>query len=119
MSNHTEPLVADEHECPSLMAELRTLGTLGQMWTLGVVVLCAARAVIVWPMLLEYGINPWWFLVLDVGTAPAYGVGQEAVSGSPSLWPFHRAKSRGSRLPRGSASAAASISSTFMPDSSP
>lgn len=76
MSNHTEPLVADEHECPSLMAELRTLGTLGQMWTLGVVVLCAARAVIVWPMLLEYGINPWWFLVLDVGTAPAYGVGQ-------------------------------------------
>ncbi|MCB0972427.1 MAG: hypothetical protein KDA97_13055, partial [Acidimicrobiales bacterium] len=22
------------------------------------------------------GISPWWFLVLDVGTAPAYGVGQ-------------------------------------------
>ena len=46
------------------------------MWTLGVVVLCAARAIVVWPMLNEYNINAWWFLVLDVGTAPAYGVGQ-------------------------------------------
>jgi hypothetical protein len=73
----SEPLVLDESdECPGLMAELRTLGTLGQAWTVGVVFLCAARAVVVWPMLNQYGINPWWFLLLDVGTAPAYGVGQ-------------------------------------------
>jgi hypothetical protein len=66
----------DGEQCPGWLAELKSLGTLGQMWTLTVVVLCAARAVVVWPMLGEHGINPWWFLVLDVGTAPFYGVGQ-------------------------------------------
>ena len=77
MPDSFEPLVADERdECPGLLAELRTLGTLGQMWTAGVIVLCAARAIAVWPMLLENGIDPWWFLALDVGTAPTYGVGQ-------------------------------------------
>ncbi|MCU1369385.1 MAG: hypothetical protein JWO77_579 [Ilumatobacteraceae bacterium] len=69
-------IVGDGQECPGWLAELRDLGTLGQMWTLTVVVLCVARAVVVWPMLGEHGINPWWFLVLDVGTAPFYGVGQ-------------------------------------------
>ena len=47
------------------------------------------------------------------------GENQDAVSGSSGLWPFQRAKSRGSRLPRGSASAAASISSMFCRDSDP
>lgn len=77
MTLPSELLVVDERdECPGLLAELRTLGTLGQMWTVGVVVLCAARAIVIWPMLNTYGVNPWWFLVLDVGTAPAYGIGQ-------------------------------------------
>ena len=77
MTDICEPAIAsDGEECPGWLAELRDLGTLGQMWTLTVVVLCAARAVVVWPMLGEHGINPWWFLVLDVGTAPFYGVGQ-------------------------------------------
>jgi hypothetical protein len=61
---------------PRVLDELRSLGALGQAWTVGVVVLCLARAALIWPMLVEYGIDPWWFLVLDVGTAPAYGVGQ-------------------------------------------
>ena len=69
-------IIGDGEECPGVWAELKSLGTLGQMWTLTVVVLCAARAVVVWPMLGEHGLNPWWFLVLDVGTAPFYGVGQ-------------------------------------------
>lgn len=77
MTDICEPAIAgDGEECPGVWAELKSLGTLGQMWTLTVVVLCAARAVVVWPMLGEHGINPWWFLVLDVGTAPFYGVGQ-------------------------------------------
>ena len=77
MTDICDPIVIDGgDECPGLIAELRSLGTLGQMWTLGVVVLCAARAVVVWPMLAEHGINPWWFLLLDVGTAPMYGLGQ-------------------------------------------
>ena len=70
-----EPAITDGEDCPGWLAELRDLGTLGQMWTLTVVVLCIARAVVVWPMLGEHGINPVWFLVLDVGTAPFYGVG--------------------------------------------
>ncbi len=77
MTDIYEPAVAiDSEECPGWLSELRDLGTLGQMWTLTVVVLCVARAIVVWPMLGEHGINPWWFLVLDVGTAPFYGVGQ-------------------------------------------
>ena len=67
---------AEPCAAPRLMDELRDLGALGQAWTLGVIVLCVARAAVIWPMLVEYGINPWWFLVLDVGTAPAYGLGQ-------------------------------------------
>lgn len=58
------------------VAELRSLGSLGKMWIVTVVVFCALRAVIVWPTLTKYGVNPWWFLALDVGTAPTYGVGQ-------------------------------------------
>lgn len=61
---------------PSLVEELRDLGLLGQVWTLTVVVFCIARAVVVWPVLQSHGVNPWWFLLLDVGTAPTYGLGQ-------------------------------------------
>lgn len=60
----------------SLVEELKDLGTLGQMWTLTVVVFCVARAVVVWPVLQTHDVNPWWFLAIDVGTAPFYGVGQ-------------------------------------------
>lgn len=67
---------APRRVAPSVLDDLRSLGALGQLWSLGVVVLCAARAVIIWPTLTTYGIDPWWFLILDVGTAPAYGVGQ-------------------------------------------
>lgn len=66
----------DEHIPRSVGAELRELGLMGQMWTITVVVFCVARAAVVWPVLQEYGVNPWWFLALDVGTAPTYGIGQ-------------------------------------------
>jgi hypothetical protein len=61
---------------PGVVAELRGLGTFGKAWTLTVVALCLVRAVVAWPALVRFGLNPWWFLVLDVGTAPTYGVGQ-------------------------------------------
>ena len=67
---------ACDGEPAGLLDEVRNLGVVGQAWTVGVVVLCALRAVVVWPMLARYGVNPWWFLVLDVGTAPFYGLGQ-------------------------------------------
>lgn len=71
----TEPPVDDDIP-RSLMAELRELGLVGQMWTITVVVFCALRAVVVWPVLVEHDVNPWWFLALDVGTSPTYGLGQ-------------------------------------------
>lgn len=67
----------DQDDVPQgLWAELRDLGAFGKVWTLTVVAFCVARAVVVWPVLDKYGVNPWWFLLLDVGTAPFYGVGQ-------------------------------------------
>src|ERR1700712_2836119 len=53
------------------------------------------------------------------GRPRPHGDGHDAVVGSDGLWPFQSAKSRGSRLPRGSASSAASMSSTFWWVSSP
>jgi hypothetical protein len=70
---HPDPSTA---AAPSLLDELRSLGLVGQMWTISVVVFCVARAVVVWPVLRDHGVNPWWFLALDAGTAPFYGVGQ-------------------------------------------
>ncbi|CAN5412993.1 hypothetical protein BH10ACT1_BH10ACT1_31310 [soil metagenome] len=66
----------DEAVPHSLMGELRELGLVGQMWTITVVVFCVARAVVVWPVLQEHNVNPWWFLAIDVGTSPTYGIGQ-------------------------------------------
>ena len=54
------------------------------------------------------------------GRPGPHGLGHAAVSGSDSFFqPFQSAKSRGSRLPRGSASSAASMSSIFWWVSSP
>jgi hypothetical protein len=60
----------------TLKDELRELGLLGQAWTVTVIIFCVLRAVVVWPVLQDHGVNPWWFLLLDVGTAPFYGLGQ-------------------------------------------
>lgn len=78
MINDCDPPLAEvDDDIPrGLVAELRDLGALGQMWTVTVVIFCVARAVIIWPTLLKFDINPWWFLALDVGTAPTYGLGQ-------------------------------------------
>jgi hypothetical protein len=54
------------------------------------------------------------------GRPGPYADGQAAVSGSIAFFqPFQRAKSRGSRFPRGSASSAGYMSSIFCRVSSP
>ena len=53
------------------------------------------------------------------GRPGPHGEFHDAESGSPALVPFQSAKSRGSRLPRVSASADASISEGFWFVSSP
>lgn len=66
----------DDQVPHTIRGELQELGLLGQMWTISVVIFCVARAVVVWPLLQKHNVNPWWFLALDVGTAPTYGIGQ-------------------------------------------
>jgi hypothetical protein len=61
---------------PSTWSEIRSLGVFGRAWALGIVAFSAARALIAWPTLGSYGVNPWWFLFIDVVTAPPYGVAQ-------------------------------------------
>lgn len=68
--------VCDDELPRTLRGELRELGLLGQAWTFTVVIFCVLRAVAVWPVLISHGVNPWWFVAIDVGTAPTYGLGQ-------------------------------------------
>lgn len=53
-----------------------TVGWFGWAWVAGVSAFAIARALIAWPTLGRYGVNPWVFLALDVGTAPPYAYGQ-------------------------------------------
>jgi len=57
-------------------ADVRSLGVLGRAWTIGIVAFSIARALIAWPTLGRYGVNPWTFLALDIVTAVPYGLGQ-------------------------------------------
>lgn len=57
-------------------ADIRSLGVFGRAWAVGIVAFSLARALIAWPALGQYGVNPWWFLALDIVTAPPYGIGQ-------------------------------------------
>ena len=58
------------------MDDIRSLGVLGRAWAVGIVAFSIARALIAWPTLGRYGVNPWTFLVLDIVTALPYGIGQ-------------------------------------------
>ena len=53
-----------------------TVGWFGWAWVVGVSAFAIARALIAWPTLGRFGVNPWIFLALDVGTAPPYAYGQ-------------------------------------------
>ena len=58
------------------MADEKPIGWLGKAWILGVVAYAVLRALIVWPTLGDYGVSPWVFLIIDVGTAWPYAYGQ-------------------------------------------
>lgn len=76
MSVDDTAVLAEDEGPKTLKDELQELGLLGQAWTVTVILFCVLRAVVVWPVLQDHGVNPWWFLLLDVGTAPFYGLGQ-------------------------------------------
>ncbi len=52
------------------------VGWFGWAWVAGVSLYAVARALIAWPTLGQYGVNPWVFLAIDLGTAPPYGYAQ-------------------------------------------
>ncbi len=60
----------------SWRADVSSLGLLGRSWSVGVIVFSAARALVAWPTLGRYGVDPWIFLAIDLVTAPPYGVAQ-------------------------------------------
>lgn len=66
-------MTAERH---STWDDLRSLGVLGRAWAVGIVLFSAARALIAWPTFGRYGVDPWFFLALDLITAIPYGVGQ-------------------------------------------
>lgn len=58
------------------MAEIQRVGWFGKTWIAGIFVFSVARALLAWPTLGRYGVNPWIFLTIDVVTAWPYAYGQ-------------------------------------------
>ncbi len=56
--------------------DIRSLGVLGRAWTIGILAFSVGRALLAWPTLGQYGVDPWVFLLLDIVTALPYGLGQ-------------------------------------------
>lgn len=59
-----------------ILSEITSLGGFGRAWSVGIILFSAARALLAWPALGRYGVNPWLFLGLDLLTAPPYGISQ-------------------------------------------
>jgi hypothetical protein len=59
-----------------ILSEITSLGGFGRAWSVGIILFSAARALLAWPALGRYGVNPWLFLALDLITAPPYGISQ-------------------------------------------
>ena len=55
------------------------VGWFGRAWITGVFAFSIARALVAWPTLSQYGVNPWVFLFIDVVTAFPYALGQVKV----------------------------------------
>jgi len=53
-----------------------SMGMLSWAWVLGVVVFSFVRALIAWPTLGQFGVDPLTFLIIDLVTAPPYAIGQ-------------------------------------------
>ena len=61
---------------PDDAAPFEDVSRLGRLWILALCGYSLLRAVLAWPILIRYGINPALFLVLDVVTAYPLALGQ-------------------------------------------
>jgi len=66
----------EHHSTRDLRSDITSLGALGRAWAVGVFLFSAARALIAWPTLGRYGVDPWVFLAIDLVTALPYGLAQ-------------------------------------------
>lgn len=57
------------------------MGRLGRLWILALCGYSLLRALLAWPLLVHYGVNPAVFLVLDVATAYPLALGQVRIVG--------------------------------------
>lgn len=74
-----QPMTTNTHprlDIHSARSDVRSLGVLGRAWVVGIVAFSAARALLAWPTLGQFGVNPWVFLFIDLTTAIPYGLGQ-------------------------------------------
>lgn len=61
------------------MSDGSHVGWLGKAWIVSILGYSMLRALVVWPTLGDYGVNPWAFLAVDLGTAWPYAYGQVRV----------------------------------------
>lgn len=61
---------------PDDAARFEDVSRLGRLWILALCGYSLLRAMLAWPILAKYGINPAYFLVLDVVTAYPLALGQ-------------------------------------------
>ena len=61
---------------PGGQAAPSKVGVIDWAWIVGVFAFSVARALVAWPTLGRYGVNPWVFLAIDVVTAFPYAYGQ-------------------------------------------
>ena len=54
----------------------KRVGWMGKAWIATIFGYSVLRALVVWPTLGTYGVSPWIFLAIDVGTAWPYAYGQ-------------------------------------------
>ncbi|MGB6059708.1 MAG: hypothetical protein WBF71_15750 [Microthrixaceae bacterium] len=59
-----------------VLGDISSLGGFGRAWVIGNIAFSAGRALLAWPTLGKYGVNPVAFLALDLITAPPYGLAQ-------------------------------------------
>lgn len=64
------------YDTTQVASEDTGVGWVGKAWIATIFGYSALRALVVWPTLGTYGVNPWIFLAIDVGTAWPYAYGQ-------------------------------------------
>ncbi|MGI9606607.1 MAG: hypothetical protein ACR2P0_10755 [Acidimicrobiales bacterium] len=61
------------------MSSIVPSGWFSRAWIVAVTAYAVVRALLAWPTLGQYGVNPAIFLIIDIATAPPYAMGQVGI----------------------------------------